>query len=35
MHEALVVVSGLLTGIVQWVPCGGGLAAYRYNLGGQ
>lgn len=34
MHEALVVVSGLLTGIVQWVPCGGGLAAYRYNLGG-
>ena len=34
MHEALVVVSGLLAGVVQWVPCGVGLAAYRYNRGG-
>lgn len=34
MHEVLVVVSGLLAGFVQWVPCGVGLAAHRYKLGG-
>ena len=34
MREALVVVSGLLACFVQWVPCGVGLAAHRYKLGG-
>jgi hypothetical protein len=34
MHEAFVVISGLLVGVVQWFPCGIGLAAHRYKLGG-
>ncbi|WP_234086325.1 hypothetical protein [Azonexus sp. R2A61] len=34
MREALVVVSGLLAGVVLWIPFGVGLAAHRYKLGG-
>ncbi|WP_211474912.1 hypothetical protein [Collimonas humicola] len=34
MYEALVVLSGLIAGCVQWLPCGIGLAAHRYKLGG-
>ena len=34
MSEALIVISGLLAGLVQWLPCGVGLAAHRYKLGG-
>lgn len=34
MREALIVISGLLAGFVQWFPCGVGLAAHRYKLGG-
>jgi len=35
MLELIVVVSGLLAGVVAWVPCGVGLAAHRYKLGGS
>src|SRR4051812_32584628 len=34
MREALIVLSGLAAGLVQWLPCGVGLAAHRYKLGG-
>lgn len=34
MSEALIVISGLLAGVIQWLPCGIGLAAHRYKLGG-
>ena len=34
MSEALIVLSGLFAGLIQWIPCGIGLAAHRYKLGG-
>jgi uncharacterized membrane protein len=34
MREILVVVSGLLAGVVVWLPCAVGLAAHRYKVGG-
>lgn len=34
MREYLVVLSGLVAGFVQWFPCGIGIAAHRYKLGG-
>lgn len=34
MRDLLVVLSGLLAGVVAWFPCGVGLAAHRYKLGG-
>jgi len=34
VREILVVVSGLLAGLVAWLPCAVGLAAHRYKLGG-
>jgi hypothetical protein len=34
MREALVILSGFFAGLVQWLPCGVGLAAHRYKLGG-
>ena len=32
--ELLVVFSGVIAGLVAWLPCGIGLAAHRYKLGG-
>lgn len=34
MRDILIVLSGFIAGIVAWFPCGIGLAAHRYNLGG-
>lgn len=34
MSEALIVISGFFAGLIQWLPCGIGLAAHRYKLGG-
>ena len=34
MPEILVIVSGFVAGMVAWLPCGVGLAAHRYKLGG-
>ena len=34
MSETLIVLSGLFAGLIQWFPCGIGLAAHRYKLGG-
>jgi hypothetical protein len=34
MPEIFVVLSGLVAGVIAWLPCTVGLAAHRYKLGG-
>ena len=33
--DSLIVFTGLLGGMIAWFPCGVGLAAHRYKLGGE
>lgn len=34
VHDAVVVASGVVAGAISWFPCGIGIAAHRYKLGG-